>query len=117
MYCESHCAQNYFLKVSVIFDICGVLSSLTFINSQKRDRYSVTLMADELEQAGGGWKLSSVAPQWYLSRERKVLLIALIGGSAGNMAALQSQACFQATTATTITLILKGDPVPEAFSL
>lgn len=72
-------------------------------------------MADELEQAGGGWKPCSVAPQWYLPRERKVLLIALVGGSAGNMATLQSQACFGATTATTITVILKGDPVPEAL--
>lgn len=56
---------------------------------------------------------------WYLGGicRGKVLLIALVGGNAGNMATLQSQACLFATTATTIALILKGDPVPEAFIL
>ncbi len=67
--------------------------------------------------ASGSWRPCSVAPQWYLWRERKVLLVALVGGSAGNMATLQSHACFLGTAATTITLILKRDPVPEAFSL
>lgn len=54
---------------------------------------------------------SSVAPWRCLSRERerKVVLVALMGDSAGNMAVLQSQACFKATTSTTITLILKGE--------
>lgn len=75
------------------------------------------MMANEVEQTGGGWKPCSMAPPWYLSRERKVLLIALVGGSARNMATLQSQACVLATTATTITriFILNGDLVPEAF--
>lgn len=59
-----------------------------------------------------------MAPWRCLSRERerKVVLVALMGDSAGNMAVLQSQACFKATTSTTITLILKGDPVPEDSS-
>lgn len=69
------------------------------------------MMADEVEQADGGWKLCSVAPPWYPLRERKVLLVALVGGRAGNMATLQSQACFLATATTTITLILEV-PVP-----
>lgn len=46
-----------------------------------------------------------------------MLVIALVGGNAGNMATLQSQACLLVTTATTIALILKEDPVPKAFSL
>lgn len=49
---------------------CGVLSSLTFINLQKLDCQSI--LADEVEQASGGWKPCSVVPQWCLSRERKV---------------------------------------------
>lgn len=74
------------------------------------------MMADEVEQAGRGWRICSVAPLWCLSRDRKVLLVASVGGSAENMSTLQSQACFLATAAASITLILE-DPVPEAFPL
>lgn len=56
-----------------------------------------------------------MAPQWYLTRESVTHCFGQ--GGARKMAALQSQACLLATTCATITLILKGDPVPEAFSL
>ncbi len=109
--CKIQCGQNYFLKVIVsAFDICRLfIFNLHLMWQPHYDGW--------WGGASGSWRPCSVAPQWYLWRERKVLLVALVGGSAGNMATLQSHACFLGTAATTITLILKRDPVPEAFSL